>query len=330
MAKIDMKKFLRPQHLPILATAVVLVGLFSLFSFLFRNFLSSRVIADLFTNNAHVGIIAVGLTFVILAGGIDLSVGAVLAFTTILIATLIEKHQVAPPVALAVALITGTAFGAFMGTLVHVYRLPPFLVTLAGMFLARGLAFVVNPQSLEIKHAFYQAVVDYGLPVSGTASLRVTSLVFIAVFCVALVVAHFTAFGRNVYALGGNENSALLMGLPVGRTKIIIYALSGFCASLAGVVLTFYKQSGDPTSGLGLELDAIASVVIGGTLLSGGVGYMAGTLMGVFIYGIILVGLDFHGGFDSSWQRIIIGGLLLVFIGLQRFLSRASTLVAPS
>ena len=323
----NVKIRLRSQHLPILATGLVLVGLFAVFSMLFRNFMSSRVIADLFTNNAHVGIVAVGMTFVILSGGIDLSVGAVLAFTTVLIASLIERHHVAPPLALAIAILVGTGFGALMGTLIQVYRLPPFLVTLAGMFLARGLAFVVNPQSLEIKHAFYNAVVDYGLPVSGTASLRVTSLTFIAVFLVALVVAHFTAFGRNVYALGGNEQSALLMGLPVGRTKIAIYAVSGFCASLAGVVLTFYKQSGDPTSGLGLELDAIASVVIGGTLLSGGVGYMAGTLMGVFIYGIILVGLDFHGGFDSSWQRIIIGALLLVFIGLQRFLSRASALV---
>ena len=322
-----MKLRLRSQHLPILATALVLIGLFAAFSMVFRNFFSSRVVADLFTNNAHVGIIAVGMTFVILSGGIDLSVGAVMAFTTVLVASLIERSNIPPLFALAIGLLTGTAFGATMGALIQVYRLPPFLVTLAGMFLARGLSFVVTPQSLEIKHAFYNAVVDYGLPVSGTASLRVTSLTFIAVFLVASVVAHFTAFGRNVYALGGNEQSALLMGLPVGRTKISIYAMSGFCASLAGIVLTFYKQSGDPTSGLGLELDAIASVVIGGTLLSGGVGYMAGTLMGVFIYGIILVGLDFHGGFDSSWQRIIIGALLLVFIGLQRFLSRASTLV---
>jgi len=119
------------------------------------------------------------------------------------------------------------------------------------------------------------------------------------------------------------------MGLPVGRTKILVYALSGFCAALAGVVFTFHTQSGNPMNGAGLELDAIAAVVIGGTLLSGGVGSVAGTLLGVLIYGTILTALNFHGGFDSSWQRILIGALLLVFIGLQRFLTRAAGRPAP-
>jgi simple sugar transport system permease protein len=320
----------RPAQLPSLATALVLVALFAFFSLQFPRFFSGRVIADLFTNNAHVGIIAVGLTFVILSGGIDLSVGAVLACTTVLTARLIEVEHVPPGVALAVALGAGTAFGALLGTLIHAYQLPPFLVTLAGMFLARGLAFAVHPRSVDIRHPFYQSVSEFGLALPGAATLRATSLTFLGVFVVGLVTAHFTRFGRSVYAIGGNENSALLMGLPVGRTKILVYALSGFCAALAGVVFTFHTQSGDPTSGLGLELDAIAAVVIGGTLLTGGVGGVGGTLMGVLIYGIILVGLDFHGGFDSSWQRIVIGGLLLAFIGLQRFLTRAATRVGAS
>jgi simple sugar transport system permease protein len=315
---------LRPQHLPIVATAAVLLALLATFSLLFRNFLSARVMADLFTNNAHVGIVAVGMTFVILSGGIDLSVGAVLAFSTILVATLVQRHGVPPPMAMALALALGTGFGALQGLLIQSYQLPPFLVTLAGMFLARGLAFVVNPQSLEIRHPFYDALVNVAVPISGTGVLRTTSLAFLAVFAIGLGVAHFTRFGRTVYALGGSESSALLMGLPVARVKVALYAMSGFCAALAGVAFTVHTQSGDPTNGLGLELDAIAAVVIGGTLLSGGVGYVAGTLMGVLIYGTILVGLDFHGGFDSSWQRIAIGGLLLVFIGLQRFLARAS------
>lgn len=325
-----MKIPLRPQQLPVVATALVLVLLFATFSMLFRNFLSARVVADLFTNNAHVGIIAVGMTFVILSGGIDLSVGAVMAFTTIFVAALIQNQHVAPPAAIALALGLGAAFGALMGALIHLCRLPPFLVTLAGMFLARGLAFMVNPQSLEIRHPFYNAVVEYALPVSATAALRATSLAFIAVFLLGLVAAHFTGFGRTIYAIGGSESSAVLMGLPVARTKIALYALSGFSAALAGVAFTFHTQSGDPTNGLGLELDAIAAVVIGGTLLSGGVGTMAGTLMGVLIYGTILVGLDFHGGFNSAWQRIAIGALLLAFIGLQRFLSRASALLGSS
>src|SRR5262245_21785310 len=271
---------LRPHHFPIVATAVVLAALFGTCSLLFRNFLSSRVIADLFTNNAHVGIIAVGLTFVILSGGIALSVGAVMACTTILVAALVQTHHMSPLLALALALAAGATFGGLLGGLIQIYQLPPFLVTLAGMFLARGLAFVVSPQSIEIKHGFYDAVVDFGLPVSATASLRVTSLTFLGIFFLGLITAHFTRFGRTVYAIGGNESSALLMGLPVARTKIAIYAISGLCAALAGIVFTFHTQSGNPTTGLGLELDAIAAVVIGGTLLTGGVGYMAGTLMG--------------------------------------------------
>jgi ribose/xylose/arabinose/galactoside ABC-type transport system permease subunit len=318
---------LRAQHLPVLTTAAVLVGLFATFSLLFPNFLSWRVIVNLFTNNAHVGVIAIGLTFVILAGGIDLSVGAVMACSAVFAAYLLQVHHLSPPVALGLALLVGTLFGAGMGTLIHFGQLPPFLVTLAGMFLARGLAFWISARSIEIRHPFYDAVVNFGLPVSESASLRVTSLIFITVFFAGVAVAHWTRFGRTVYAIGGSESSAQLMGMPVGATKVAIYALSGGCAALGGIVLTFQTQSADPTTGLGLELEAIAAVVIGGTLLSGGVGYVAGTLLGVLISGTILVGLDFHGGFDSSWQRIAIGALLLAFIGLQRFLTRLSVWV---
>lgn len=313
------------KNLPILATAAVLVLLFGAFSMVFENFLSLRVIANLFTNNAHVGVIAVGMTFVILSGGIDLSVGSVLGFTTIFIASLVGVHGVHPVVAIALALLLGSAFGAGMGALIQVYQLPPFLVTLAGMFLARGLAFVVSAQSLGIEHGFYNGVIDFGIPLTQKVTLRATSCMFVAVFMAAVCVAHFSRFGRNVYAIGGSTPSALLMGLPVGRTRILIYTLSGFCAALGGVVFTFQTQSGNATNGLGLELDAIAAVVIGGTLLSGGVGYIAGTLMGVLIYGTILTAISFHGQLDSSWQRIAIGGLLLVFILIQRFLTRASS-----
>ena len=316
-----MKQFFTRKNLPILATAAVLVLLFGTFSLLFPNFLSLRVIANLFTNNAHVGVIAMGMTFVILSGGIDLSVGSVLGFTTIFVATLIN-HDVPPVVAIGLALVVGSAFGAGMGAVIQVYQLPPFLVTLAGMFLARGLAFVVSAQSLEIKHGFYGAVIDFGIPLTEQVTLRATSCIFVAVFLAALCLAHFSRFGRNVYAIGGNASSALLMGLPVARTRIGIYTLSGFCAALGGIVFTFQTQSGNATNGLGLELDAIAAVVIGGTLLSGGVGYVAGTMMGVLIYGTILTAISFHGQLDSSWQRIAIGGLLLIFIIIQRFLAR--------
>ncbi len=155
---------LRPHQLPILATALVLLVLFGSFSLAFPRFCSPLVVANLFTNNAHLGVIAVGLTFVILSGGIDLSVGAVMAGSAVLIATLIERHGTSPTTAIALALAGGTVFGSLMGWLIHSFRLPPFLVTLAGMFLARGLSFVLSPQSIEITHPFYRAATDFGLP----------------------------------------------------------------------------------------------------------------------------------------------------------------------
>lgn len=319
-----MSALFRRQNLPLLVTALVFVALFGTFSIFFKNFLSLRVVTNLFMNNAHVGIIAVGMTFVILSGGIDLSVGSILAFTTIFIATLIGQFHVHPVPAIALALVAGTVFGAGQGFLIQRYQLPPFLVTLAGMFLARGLAFVVSAQERSIEHGFYKAVAGLGLPLSGSVTFGFTACVFVVVLLAGLWLAHLTSFGRNVYAIGGSESSALLMGLPVARTKVLLYALSGCCAALGGAVFTVQAQSGNPLNGLGMELDAIAAVVIGGTLLSGGVGQVAGTLLGVLIYGTILTAPDYLSGFDSSWQRIAIGALLLVFIILQRFLSRTS------
>ena len=145
-----------------------------------------------------------------------------------------------------------------------------------------------------------------------------TALVFLITLAMAVGLAHFTRFGRNIYAIGGNEQSAILMGLPVARTRIGVYALSGFCSALAGVVYTLYTSSGNPTAATGLELDAIAAVVIGGTLLSGGVGYVAGTLIGVLIFGIIQTAITFQGTLSSWWTKIAVGVLLLFFILSQR------------
>src|SRR5204863_3200717 len=154
---------IRRENLPMFVTAFVLVALFGVFSIFFTNFLSLRVIVNLFMNNAHVGVIAVGLTFVILSGGIDLSVGSVLAFTTIFIATLIEKRHFHPALAVIAALLFGILFGGSMGAMIQIYKLPPFLVTLAGMFLARGLAFVVSSNELAIRHDFFEKIADMGI-----------------------------------------------------------------------------------------------------------------------------------------------------------------------
>ena len=310
------------KYIPLIATALVMFALYAAGCVLFRNFSSLRVAVNLFGDNAFLGIAAIGATLVILSGGIDLSVGSVVAFSSILIATLVGKG-VDPIVTILVTLLAGALFGAMMGSLIQWFELPPFLVTLAGMFLARGLGFVIYPQSLGIKHPFFLKFINESLSVSlnERVSWPFTATCYIAIFLVAIIVAHYTRFGRYVYAVGGDEHSAKLMGLPVGRTKVALYTISGFCSALAGVVYTFYTQSGNPASCVGLELDAIAAVVIGGTLLSGGAGFMAGTLMGVLILGLIQTLITFHGNLNTWWTKIVVGVLVLLFILLQNVIS---------
>jgi simple sugar transport system permease protein len=320
-----MKMAVSAKYVPLFATALVMATLYTLGCVKFDNFSSLRVLVNLVGDNAFLGVAAVGATFVILSGGIDLSVGSVVAFTSIFIASLVG-HGINPIASIALALVGGAVFGTLMGVLIRAFRLPPFLVTLAGMFLARGLGFMVHPQSLGITHPFFLERVTDGLaiPLNDRVSIPFTATSYTAIFLVALFVAHYTRFGRTIYALGGDEQSATLMGLPVGRTQVLIYTVSGFCSALAGVVYTFYTQSGDPASCVGLELDAIAAVVIGGTLLSGGVGFMAGTLMGVLILGLIQSLITFQGNLNSWWTRIVVGLLVLLFILLQNVISGLS------
>ena len=318
------------RHWSLAATVFVFLALYGFAAWKYDGFFTLRVFVNLLGDNSFLAIAAVGMTFVILSGGIDLSVGAVLAFTTIFIATLVGKHGVHPAAAIGMALGLGTLLGTGMGWLIHRYELPPFLVTLGGMFFARGMAFVVNQESVEIAHPFYATLQGFAIHLTERAALPATALVFLFVFVVGVFLAHHTRFGRNVYAIGGSESSARLMGLPVARTKVTVYALSGLCSALAGVVASLYMGSGNPAIGIGFELDVIASVVIGGTLLTGGVGTILGTLAGVLIFGTIQSALVFDGRLNSWWLRIVVGGLLLVFILFQRFLSRTSPVLRPT
>ncbi len=297
------------RHRPLIATIGVFILLTAIASLRYKGFFSTAVFLDLFRDNAFLGIAAIGATFVILSGGIDLSVGAVIGFTSILIATLVETYRWPPPIAIVAALGIGSVFGAGMGVLVAKFRIPPFLVSLAGMFLARGLGLTLSLQSIELKNPFFAAISDhpYALPI-----------LFLATFGVGLGLLHLRPFGRNVVAIGGREESARLMGVPVDRTKVGVYALAGFCSALAGVAYTVYTGAGNANGGTLLELDAIAAVVIGGTLLTGGVGGLVGTLFGVLTLGVIQTAITFEGTLSSWWTKIAIGGLLLAFIVGQR------------
>ena len=318
MPQAQRKPRLDPKYLPLLVTIALFVGMEALGGVLYTGFLSPQVLLNLLIDNAFLCIVAVGLTFVILSGGIDLSVGSVIALTTMVSAALVERQGWSPAVVSPLVLVMGTAFGAVMGLLIERFRLQPFIVTLAGMFLARGLCYLISIDSISISQPFYAAVSQWRMPVWGEASLSVGAVIALAVVALATLLAHFTQFGRTVYALGGNEQSALLMGLPVRSTLIGVYALSGFCSALAGVVFTFYMLSGYGLHAVGLELDAIAAVVIGGTLLSGGVGYVFCTLFGVVLVGVIQTLILFDGSLSSWWTRIAIGGLLFVFCLMQR------------
>ncbi|CAO3440218.1 galactofuranose ABC transporter, permease protein YjfF [Azospirillum endophyticum] len=306
------------RFLPLIVTTAVLVVGFLICAVQFPNFASWRVVANLLTDNAFLGITAVGMTFVILSGGIDLSVGAVIGFTTVLLAVLIEQGGWHPIPAFAVALIAAGGFGAAMGGVIHVFQMPPFIVTLAGMFIARGLGFVLTTDSVPINHPLYGELNDMALRFDFGLKLSLPALLMLGVVAGAVVLAHWTRFGANLYALGGNRQSAELMGVPVARTTVAVYGLSGLLAGLAGIVFSLYTGAGYSLAATGVELDTITAVVIGGTQLTGGYGYVVGTFVGVLIQGLIQTYITFDGTLSSWWTKIAIGVLLFVFILLQK------------
>ena len=213
----------------------------------------------------------------------------------------------------------GLAFGALMGYMIHYFKLQPFIVTLAGQFFMRGMCAVISTESIPISDEFYKTMALTKVTLLGG---RIYFYVFIAivVLLVSLFVLKFTRFGRTVYAVGGNEQSAILMGLPVARTKVAVYAISSFCAALAGVVFSFYTLAGYSLQNMGLELDAISSSVIGGTLLTGGVGNVIGTTVGVLIQGVIQTIVTYQN-LNTWWTKVTIAALLCIFIVIQRVIA---------
>ncbi|MCV0397154.1 MAG: sugar ABC transporter permease YjfF [Rhizobiaceae bacterium] len=311
---------MNPRLLPFLATVVIFVVAYVICWLQFPAMLSTRVIGNLLTDGAFLGIVAVGMTFVILSGGIDLSVGSVIAFSGVFVAVMLRDTGIHPVPVFVLLLAITTAFGAAMGLIIHVLQMPPFIVTLAGMFLARGMAYVLSVDSIPIAHPFYDWVQTAYWLMPGKGRLTLIGATMLAVFVAGILLAHRTRFGANVFALGGGVQTARLMGVPVGRTTVLIYALSGLLAGLSGIVFSFYTSAGYSLATVGVELDAIAAVVIGGTLLTGGSGFVAGTLIGVLIMGLIQTYITFDGTLSSWWTKIIIGALLLAFIVLQKAL----------
>ncbi|QWW69457.1 galactofuranose ABC transporter, permease protein YjfF [Rhizobium sp. WYJ-E13] len=314
------------KYLPLLATIVIFVLAYAVCTLQYPNILSTRVIGNLLTDNAFLGIAAVGMTFVIISGGIDLSIGSVIAFTGVFLAVILQNTSIHPLAAFAIVLIITTAFGAVMGMIIHFLQMPPFIVTLAGMFLARGMAYVLSIDSIPINHEYYSTLTSLYYRLPGGGRLTLIGGIMLIVFAAGIFIAHRTRFGTNVYALGGGVQTAQLMGVPIARTTIQIYALSGFLAGLSGIVFSLYTSAGYSLAAVGVELDAIAAVVIGGTLLTGGAGFVAGTFIGLLIQGLIQTYITFDGTLSSWWTKILIGLLLFAFMVMQKAILFLSSL----
>ncbi len=323
------------RFIPLTVTAVLVFVAYGIGAILYPGMRNPQVFFNLFRNNSYLLISAIGMTFVILTGGIDLSVSGVVALTTVAAAALVRAGW-NTWVVVFLMLLMGMALGSIMGSIIAFMKVQPFIVTLAGMWFARGMCFFISDDAIAVDDNIYRLLGETKILIPGLteiAELQGNPPPYISVFViisflllgVAMYIAHFRRFGRTVYSIGGNEGrneqSARLMGLSVDTTKVLVYTFNGFCSGLAGVALAVFLSSGHGLYASGFELDVIASVVIGGTMLTGGEGYVFGTLFGVLVLAVTQVLIQFNGSLSSWWTRIVIGLLMLAFIGVQSLLA---------
>lgn len=305
---------------PLLLTFAVFILTYVLGGQLYPAMQRPQVFFNLLINDSSLLLVSIGMTMVILSGGggIDLSVGGVIALVSTASAALL-RSGVSPSIVIPLMIILGIALGALNGWIIQVLKVQPFIATLLVLYFARGMAYIISLTSVTIKDPFYMrlALTQIPIPFIPNAYIYPTTLVGPIMLLVAAYLLFFTRFGRTVYAMGNNEQSALLMGLPVRRTRILVYAFSGLCSALGGIVFSISLLAGYGQFATGMELDAIAAVVIGGTALTGGVGNIIGTLFGVLIHGTIVSILQFNGTLSSWWTRIAVGLLTLFAIGIQ-------------
>jgi ribose/xylose/arabinose/galactoside ABC-type transport system permease subunit len=305
---------------PLLLTFAVFLLVYFIGGQLYPAMRKPQVFFNLFINDGSLLLVSIGMTMVILSGGggIDLSVGGVIALVSTASAVLL-RGGMSPYVVLPLMIVMGVALGALMGWIIQYLKVQPFIATLMGLYFARGMAYIISLTSVTIKDAVYKklALTPIYIPFIPKAYVYPPTLVGPIMLLVAIYLLFFTRFGRTIYAMGNNEQSALLMGLPVPRTKVLVYAFSGLCSALGGIVFSMSLLAGYGQFATGMELDSIAAVVIGGTSLFGGIGNVIGTLFGVMIHGTIVSVLQFNGTLSSWWTRIGVGVLTLIAIGIQ-------------
>jgi simple sugar transport system permease protein len=317
----------------LMITIILFVAMYAIGMIVFSDagFAKPQMFMNLFISNAGLIVISCGLTIVMITGGIDISVGSVVGLVCMTTAYMIEIRGVNPYMTILIALGIGLAFGVAQGYLVAYLEIQPFIVTLAGLFFGRGMTAVISTEMVSIKNELFlswakgKILLPFGSYSKGgdyqPAFIYPTVIVAVAVVILVFILLKYTKLGRAFYAVGGNRQSALMMGLNVQRTRFSAHVLSGLLAGLGGFLFCLNTCAGFVAQARGLEMDAIATSVIGGTLLTGGVGNPIGTLFGVLIKGTISSIISTQGTLSSWWVRIALSALLCFFIVLQSVIS---------
>ena len=308
--------------IPTIAAVVIFILMLIMGQALFGTYIRLGFVSSLFIDYANLIILAVAMTLPSLTGGIDLSVGAIVAITAV-VGLKMANAGVPAIVVMIVMLLIGLAFGLLAALLIEEFNMQPFIATLSTMFLARGLASIISTDSLTFPEgndfsfiANEIKIID-NPKISNDLSFNVGVILAVIVVIYGYIFLHHTRTGRTIYAIGGSRSSAELMGLPVKRAQFSIYLTSGFLAALASIVYTANIGSAKNTVGVGWELDAVASVVIGGTIITGGFGYVLGSVIGALVRSIIdPLTSDF--GVPAEWTTIVVGLMILIFVVLQR------------
>lgn len=330
------RKSLSSSEILLFITIALFILLYALSLFLFhdKNFAKFSVFFNFFNIKAYLLMLSLGLTVVMITGSIDISVGGVTGLVSMVIAVMLTEYGLPTFWTIPAALGIGLAFGIAQGFLISYMEIQPFIVTLSGMFFARGMTSVVKTVSVPITDPTFLAWSSaklyipflYNTRKNGTldvAYLTPAAIVALLVLIVLIIALKRTKFGRSLYAVGGNTQSALLMGINAKRTKFLAHVLCGLLAGIGGFLFTLLSPSGNPGNGMGYEIDAISSSVIGGTMLSGGVGSPIGTFFGVMINSLVERVVPLLGITEASWPRIITSAFLFVFIVLQSVLASA-------
>lgn len=328
------KKQLNQTSFLLLITIVLFFVMYAVGCILFKDqgFARTQNFLNLFISNAGLIVIGIGMTVVMITGGIDISVGSFVAMGCMMLAWMMEKGGVGAVPAVIIVLITGIVFGLVQGFLVAYIDIQPFIVTLAGMFFARGMTAIISKDMISITNETFMAwaKAKIYLPFGGYLNKKgmmiqpyiyPTVIIALVLLVAAFIMLKYTKFGRSIYAVGGSQQSALMLGLNVRKVKLKAYVLDGFLCGVGSVLFCLNTLGGFVEQAKGFEMDAIASSVIGGTLLTGGVGNVVGTLFGVMIKATIEAFITFQGTLSSWWTRITIAALLCFFIVLQSILT---------